>query len=166
MAGFAVDDDCYGPRREKFVNYSGPDPFAWEREAIPLLRNIWEVSTTGTGEPRWMWDWTGDPIQMYSNRTAYHSRTAGRFARIVVSIKMVGFKYKAKNEGNFKMEIIPSVQHKFGGNKLVMFFWWIYWHTFYNTIRQSLIERCKQMADTFIDALREIYGMGSIEVSD
>ncbi len=162
MGKFQVDDDCFAPRRTRFISYSGPDPFAWVRESTEILRSVWEVSTTGTGEPRWMWDWTGDPIQMFYHRIALHGRTTGRFSKLLISVKMVGFKSKSKNEGTFKMEIEPTVRHEFKGNKLVMFFWWIYWHLFYGTVRQNLIERCRAMAERFISVIREMYSMGSI----
>jgi hypothetical protein len=45
-----------------------------------------------------------------------------------------------------------------------MFLWWIYWHMFYNTVRQSMVERCKMMAEKFIAIIKEMYSMGSIEV--
>jgi hypothetical protein len=164
MGKFVVEDDCFAPRRQRWIDYSGPDPLAWTREATSILRSAWEVTTTGTGEPRWMWDWGGDPIQMYYWRIAQHTRSTGRFSKILVSIKMVGFKNKAKNEGTFKMEIEPLVRHVFEGNRLVLFFWWIYWHIFYNTVRQAMLERCKAMAEKFIAVIKEIYSMGSIEV--
>ncbi|MCX6817919.1 MAG: hypothetical protein NTU57_03600 [Candidatus Aenigmarchaeota archaeon] len=164
MGKFVVEDDCFAPRRNRWIDYAGPDPLAWTREGTSILRSVFEVTTTGTGEPRWMWDWGGDPIQMYYWRIAKHNRTTGRFSQILVGIKMVGFKGKAKNEGTFKMEIEPVVRHTFEGNKLVMFFWWIYWHIFYNTVRQAMIERCKAMSEKFIAVIKEIYSMGSIEV--
>ena len=164
MGKFQVDDDCFAPRRARWINYSGHDPLAWTREATAILRSTWEVTTTGTGEPRWMWDWTGDPIQMYYNRIAIHERTSGRFTKILLSVKMVGFKAKAKNEGTFRMEVEPTVRHAFEGNRFVMFMWWIYWHLFYNTVRQSMVERCKMMAEKFIAVIKEMYGTGSIEV--
>ena len=164
MRKFQVDDDCFAPRRNRWINYSGPDPLAWTREATAILRSTCEVTTTGTGEPRWMWDWTGDPIQMYYNRMAIHDRTTGRFSKIIFAVKMVGFKAKAKNEGTFRMEIEPTVRHIFTGNKFVMFLWWIYWHLFYNSVRQSMVERCKQMSEKFIAVIKEMYSLGSIEV--
>jgi hypothetical protein len=164
MGVMVFEDECIHLRRYKFIEYSGPDPFAWTREATDILRSVFEVDTTGTGEPRWMWDWTGDPIQMYYNRLASHKRTTGRWSRIVVGIKMVGFKSKAKNEGNFRMEIEPIVRHEFKGNRVVLFFWWIYWHLFYKTVRMSMIERCRQMVDKFVEVLRTMYSMGSFEV--
>jgi hypothetical protein len=164
MGKFMAEDDCFAPRRQRWIDYSGPDPLAWTREAARILQSVWEVTTTGTGEPRWMWDWTGDPIQMYYNKIAVHSRTTGRFSKIIIGIKMVGFKSKAKNEGTFKMEIEPVVRHEFSGNRFVMFMWWVYWHVFYNTVRQSMIERCKSMAEKFIAVIKEIYSTGSIEM--
>jgi hypothetical protein len=164
MGKFRFEDECLGSRRSRWIDYSGPDPLAWTREGTGILRSIFEVDTTGTGEPRWMWDWTGDPIQMYCNRIAAHKKTTGRFSKIVVGIKMVGFKSKSKNEGTFKMEIEPTVQHEFEGNKFVMFMWWIYWHLFYKTVRLSMIERCRAMVDRFTAVIKEIYNMGSIEV--
>jgi hypothetical protein len=164
MGKFTIEDDCFAPRRIRWIDYSGPDPLAWTREASIILRSLWECSTTALGEPRWMWDWTGDPIQMYYNRIAVHQRTTGRFSKIILGIKMVGFKSKAKNDGTFKMELESVVRHEFSGNKFVMFMWWIYWHVFFNTIRQSMVERCKAMTERFIAVIKEIYNMGSIEV--
>jgi hypothetical protein len=164
MGKFQIDDDCFAPRRSRWINYSGPDPLAWTREATSILRSIWEVTTTSTGEPRWMWDWTGDPIQMYYHRMAVHKKTTGRFAKIILSVRMVGFKAKAKNEGTFRLEVEPTVRHEFEGNRFVMFMWWVYWHLFYNTVRQSMLERCRQMAERFISVIKDIYSMGSLEV--
>ena len=164
MVKFEVEDECFAPRRFRWIDYSGPDPLAWTREATVILRALLETSTTNCGEPRWMWDWTGDPIQMYYNRVAVHNRTTGRFSRIVLGVKMVGFKSKSKNEGTFKMEVEPVVRHTFEGNKVAMFFWWIYWHVFYNTMRQAMIERCRGIGERFIAVIKEIYNMGSIEI--
>lgn len=164
MGKFMVEDDCFAPRKVRWIDYSGPDPLAWTREATIILRALWETSTTLIGEPRWMWDWTGDPIQMYYNKVAVHSRTSGRFSKIILGVKMVGFKSKSKNDGTFKMEIEPVVRHEVSGNRLVLFLWWVYWHVFFNTIRQSMIERCKTMAERFIAVIKEIYNMGSVEV--
>jgi hypothetical protein len=163
MGKFELEDDCFAPRRRRFIEYSGPDPFAWTREGTSILRSVWEVGTTGTGEPRWMWDWTGDPIQMYYWRTAKHKQRTGRFSAIWINIKMVGFKAKAKNEGTFRMEVEPTVRHQFAGNKFVMFMWWVYWHAFYNKYRQELVLRCKEMAEKFIAVIKEMYNLGSIE---
>ncbi|MEM5871306.1 MAG: hypothetical protein QW051_00365 [Candidatus Aenigmatarchaeota archaeon] len=167
MPQIVFEDECMPLRRYVFIEYSGPDPFAWTREGTDILRSVFEVDTTGTGEPRWMWDWSGDPIQMYYNRLASHKRTTGRFSRIVVGIKMVGFKYKTKNEGNFRMELEPIVRHEFkANNRVVLFFWWIYWHIFYKHIRQSMIQRCKDMVKKFVEVIKEIYSMGSLEVEN
>ena len=163
MGKFQIDDDCLAPRRTRWINYSGSDPLAWTREGTAILRNCFEVTTVGTGEPRWMWDWSGDPIQMYHHRMALHSGTTGRFSKIIFSVKMVGFKYKAKNEGTFRMEIEPTVRHKFEGNKFVMFMWWIYWHVFYNAVRKTLLERCREMTEKFVAIIKEMYSMGSLE---
>ena len=162
MGKFTIDDDCYAPRRTIFINYSGPDPLMWTNSATSILKSVWEVSTTGTGEPRWMWDWTGDPIQMYFHKMAYKKR--GRHSKVWISIKMVGFKYKAKNEGTFKMEIEPTVRHKFEGNRFVLFLWWVYWHAFYGQVRQGLLQMCKQMTEKFIAVIKEMYKMGAIEM--
>jgi len=163
MGKFEVEDDCFGPRRERTLRYSGPDPLAWTREGTAILRSVWGVTTVGTGEPRWMWDWTGDPIQMYHHRMAVNSKITGRFSKLVLSVKMVGFKSKSKNEGTFKMEVEPTVRHKFSGNKLVMFFWWIYWHVFYNSVREMMIDQCRGRARRFIAVIKEIYSMGSLD---
>ncbi|MCD6591065.1 MAG: hypothetical protein J7K72_03790 [Candidatus Aenigmarchaeota archaeon] len=159
-----ITDDCFAPRKTRILDYKGPDPFMWVRGADALLRSVWETSATGIFEPRWMWDWTGDPIQLYYWKMARHSRTTGRWSEIWISIRMVGFKYKSKNEGTFRMEIEPMVKHKFKGNKLEAFLWWIYWHLFYNRYRQELIDRCRKMTERFIAAIKEMYSMGSIEV--
>ena len=162
-ADIEIVDDCFAPRRTRFIEYNGPDPLMWARAADKVLRSIWETSSTGVYEPRWMWDWSGDPIQLYYWKMAKHKRTTGRWSEIWVSIKMVGFKFKSKNMGSFKMEIEPMVRHKFRGNKIEAFLWWLYWHIFYNKYRQQLIERCRDMTERLIGAIKEMYSLGHIE---
>jgi hypothetical protein len=159
MVKVTIEDDCYAPRKTTWVEYSGPDPFAFVREGRNLLRPIFEVGTSRCGEPRWMWDWSGDPIQLYLHW--YVKKRYSRFSEAHFSIRTVGFKAKARNEGTFRMEIEPVLRHEIKGNRLVIFIWWIYWYLFYNRIRQSMIARCKAMADKFVAVIKEMYHLGA-----
>jgi len=156
-----IEDDCFAPRRYIFINYSGPDPFAFARLERKLLRPIFEVSSSKIGEPRWMWDWTGDPIQFYLHWII--KKPMSRFTTFWYSIRVVGFKYKTKNEGKFRMEIEAVARHKFeADSKLKRLFFWIYWYLFYARIRQRQLELCKEYAERFINKIKEMYKIGKI----
>lgn len=154
-------DDCYAPRRSVWVEYSGPDPFAFVRAGRGVLRSVFEVGTSSTGEPRFMWDWTGDPIQLYLHW--YVNKSYSRFTRFQISIRVVGFKSKAKNEGTFRMEVEPQLVHTIPGGRVTRWFWWLYWNSFYRDIRNSMIVRCKEMGDKFMAVIKEMYNLGQIQ---
>ena len=154
-------DECYAPRRSVWVEYSGPDPFAFVRAGRGVLRSVFEVGTSSTGEPRFMWDWTGDPIQLYIHWIV--NKSYSRFTKFWVSIRVVGFKSKSKNEGSFRMEVEPVLKHTISGSRLTIWLWWIYWYLFYTRVRNSMIERCKGMADSFIAVIKEMYNLGQIK---
>ena len=160
MASVTIIDDCFAPRKFKIVNYEGPDPLKFYNKAGSLLKNIFEISTSKTGEPRFMWDWTGDPIQLFSHRVA--RKDFSRFTNMWFAIRVVGFKYKTKNEGNFKMEVEAMLEHKFDKtNWLVKILFWIYWYSLYQKTRQMQIALCQDYADRFIAKIKEMYDMKS-----
>ncbi len=158
MGELVIEDDCFAPRKFIFVEYSGPDPFVFVREFRDMLRPIFEVGTSNIGEPRWMWDWTGDPIQLYVHWLVRKKMTD--HTTFLFSIRVVGFKSKSKNEGNFRMEIEPVARHKIEyKNWFTKAFWWLYWYLMYGRIRQSYIENCRDYANRFINAMKEMYNL-------
>lgn len=161
MAEVKFEDDCFAPRKSMWIEYTGPDPLAFVREHRNILRPVFEVGTSSTGEPRWMWDWTGDPIQLYAHWIA--KKSYSRFTTFLISIRTVGFISKARKEGTFRMEIEPILRHKFSGNRLVVWLWWMYWYLFYNRVRQSMIIRCKDMATKFMAVIKDMYNLGSTQ---
>jgi hypothetical protein len=161
MGEISIEEDCFAPRRTRWIEYSGPDPFAIAREGRDILKPVFEIGTSSTGEPRFMWDWTGDPVQLYLHLMA--KKTYSAYTVFWISIRIVGFKSKSRNEGTFRMEIEPVLRHKLKGNKLTMFLWWIYWYAFYNKIRQSMKYRCEEMAETFMTAVKNMYHLGTFQ---
>ncbi len=159
MAKIEMQDDCFAPRRTRWVEYAGPDPFAFYREGRNILRPVFEIGTSSTGEPRFMWDWTGDPIQLYVHWLA--KKGWSNITQFWFSMRCVGFKSKSKNEGTFRMEIEPVLRHKVSGSRLVIFFWWIYWYLFYNKVRQSMLLRCKELAEKFMNVVKTMYHLGA-----
>jgi len=111
MAKIRIVDDCFAPRKFRIISYNGPDPFKIYREAHTPLKKIFEISTSKTGEPRFMWDWTGDPIQLFSHRVA--KKSFSRFTTMWFAYRLVGFKYKTRNEGNFRMEVEATLEHTY-----------------------------------------------------
>jgi hypothetical protein len=158
MGKISIEDDCFAPRRTKWIEYSGPDPFVIGREGRDIMKPAFEIGTSSTGEPRFMWDWTGDPVQMYVHWSA--SKSYSRFTKFFISIRVVGFKSKSRNEGTFRMEIEPVLRHSFEGNKLTMFLWWVYWYAFYNNVRRSMQYRCRDMAETYMGLVKNMYHLG------
>ncbi len=161
MGKVSIEDDCYAPRRTKWVEYSGPDPFAIIREGRDILKPVVEVGTSSTGEPRFMWDWTGDPVQCYVHWVAKKSFSG--YTTFYLSIRIVGFKSKSKNEGTFRLEIEPILRHKIEGNKLTMFFWWIYWYLFYQKVRLSMQVRCRENAEKYLNMVKTMYHLGTFD---
>ncbi len=156
MVKVRIVDDCFAPRRFKIVNYEGPDPFKFYGKGTELLKKIFEVSTSKTGEPRFMWDWTGDPVQLFSHRVA--RKPLSWFTVMWFSIRVVGFKYKTKNEGNFRMEVEAILDHGYKReNWFVRILLWIYWYAFYQKTRQMHLAMCQDYADRFIAKIKEMY---------
>ncbi|NOX71412.1 MAG: hypothetical protein GXO64_01810 [Candidatus Micrarchaeota archaeon] len=160
MATVRIVDDCFAPRKFKIISYSGPDPFKIYREAHKPLKKIFEISTSKTGEPRFMWDWTGDPIQLFSHRVA--KKPFSRFTTMWFAYRIVGFKYKTKNEGNFRMEVEASLEHTYGkGNWFLKLLWMIYWYLYYQKVRQHHLKLCQEYAERFITYTKNLYNIES-----
>jgi hypothetical protein len=162
MAGISIEEDCLLPRRTVFVEYSGPDPFAFAREFAKILRPVFEIGTSHCGEPRFMWDWSGDPIQLYLHWIA--DKKVSRFSTLWFSIRTVGFKAKSRNEGNFRMEVESVLRHKFDStNWFLKGLWWIYWYIGYARMRDSMIDMCRDFTFRFINTIKGMYKLGTLQ---
>lgn len=153
-----VTDDCFAPRKFKIVSYNGPDPFKFYNKATGLIKKVFEISTSSTAEPRFMWDWTGDPIQLFSHRAC--KKSFSKYTSMWFAFRVVGFKYKTKNEGNFRMEVEAMLEHKMDKSNLLMkILWWIYWYFYYQKVRQHQLMLCHDYADRFIAHIKSMYNI-------
>ncbi len=162
MGRIVIDEDCFTPRKFTFIEYSGSDPFVFSRDIRKIVRPIFEVGSSKIAERRFMWDWTGDPIQLYNHFVI--RKPINNYTTIFVSIRIIGFKSKGRNEGKVRFEFEPQIRHTFGTGKVVTnTIWWIYWYIFYAKIRQNILNLCREYTHTLIQAIKDRYGIKKLE---
>ena len=80
-------------------------------------------------------------------------------------MRLVGFKYKTRNEGNFRMEVEASLEHSYDkSNWFLRIMWWLYWYLFYQKARMEYIDLCQDYADRFIAKIKDMYDIESTKV--
>ena len=162
MGKIVIDDDCFAPRKFVFLEYKGSDPLAFVRDAEGLFKKIFEVGSSKVAERRFMWDWTGDPVQVYEHYVVRKEMSA--FTTFYFSIRVIGFKMKSKNEGSIRIEFESQARHKYEtDNKLMMALWWFYWYIFYGKVRQNFIKLCREYSESLINTVKELYKMQTVE---
>ncbi|HDD46307.1 MAG TPA: hypothetical protein ENG42_02440, partial [Candidatus Aenigmarchaeota archaeon] len=156
MGKIIIDDDCFAPRKFIYLEYKGPDPFALIKAGNKLFRRIFEVGSSKIAERRFMWDWTGDPIQLYEHFVI--RKEVSNYTTFYFSLRIVGFKSKSRNEGSIRIEFEAQARHQYESNNWFMTnLWWLYWYIFYAKARQNYLKLCKEYADKLLTAIKEMY---------
>ncbi len=158
MGKLVIRDECLIPRRLGWLNYKGPDPTGFLKNFRKTLRFQFDVSTTRCYERKLLWDYTGDPIRFYNEWIV--KKEVSRFSNIWFTLRALGYVSKAKNDGDFSLELYGDVEHTFKpSNWFTKYVWLLYNYLFYNKLRESYTVMCRDYLNNFTNWCKEKYGM-------
>ena len=161
MGKLVVIDECLVPRRLAWLNYKGPDPVGFLKDFKKNLRFIFEVSTTRCRHRKLLWDYSGDPIRYYDEWKLV--KQFSRFTTMMVNIRVLGHVSKAKQDGDFTMELYGEVQNEFGpSNWFTKYIWIIYNYVFYNKLRERYTLMCRDYINKYMNWCKENYNLKTV----
>jgi len=160
MGKLVFIDECLVPRRLSYLNYQGPDPIGFLKDFKTTLRFVFDVSTTRCREKKLLWDYTGDPIRFYNEWWVH--KELSRFSEMKVSIRVIGYVSKGKQDGNFGMEMYGEVENKFDSNWFTKYIWILYNYMFYSKLREKNIQMCREYINRYMNWCKEHYNLTTV----
>lgn len=158
MATYLIKDDCLGPERFIYLDYSGADPFGVTKKIGSMLNKYFHVSTSGVSEYDFRWDKSGDPTGFFVRW--WIKKDMSGYSTAWFYIQVQGNKARETNEGDFRLEVSAELKTKFGfRNPFLRGLWGIYSYLFYNKRRRSYIRTCSDMAHGLRDELKTHYNL-------
>ena len=161
MGKLVFTDECLAPRRLGWLHYKGPDPVGFMKDFKKTFRFIFDISTTRCMQKKLLWDYTGDPIRFYNEW--WLKKDLSRFSEMWVSIRIIGFVSKSKQDGNFSMELFGEIRNKFSpSNWFTKYIWLIYNYMFYNALREKYVLMCRDYIRKYMNWCKEKYNLKTV----
>ncbi len=165
MGKLVIIDECLVPRRLSWLYYKGPDSIGFLKNFRKTLRFQFDVSTTRCYEKKLLWDYTGDPIRYYDEWLV--KKEVSRFTNLIFTIRALGYVSKAKQDGDFSLELYGEVNTSFDPNNWYMkYVWLLYNYLFYGKMRENYIITCRDYLNNFLNWCKEKYGMKTVTTSE
>ncbi|MBU0530531.1 MAG: hypothetical protein KKC05_02555, partial [Nanoarchaeota archaeon] len=124
---------------------------------------FFHVSSSGTNNTKFLIDDVGDPIKFYS--TWWVKIGLSNYSNIVINIKTQGSQTKRDGTGEFYLELHGDLETNFkGANVLLKPFWLMYSYLFYDRVRRSYLDKCRNQIMNFRNTIKEYYNIGTTTV--
>lgn len=158
MAKIEIMDNCLAPEKDIFVKYEGPNPWDIAKKISSLQRPFFHVSSTNAGWTRLNWDRSGENIDFFS--LWWVKKPVSGYTYMRFDIKVQGSQNKSTNEGHFNLTWTANMFTKFEGWGLFLKpLWYIYSYLYYDKVRKSALERCREYSLGFLNEIKEHFGM-------
>ena len=161
MGKLSFNDECLTPRRLNWLHYRGPDPVGFMKDFKKTFRFIFDISTTRCMQKKLLWDYTGDPIRFYNEW--WLRKELNRFSEMWISIRVLGYVSKGKQDGNFSMELFGEIRNNFEpSNWFTKYIWLIYNYLFYNSLREKYILMCREYVRRYMNWCKEKHNLMTV----
>jgi len=165
MATLEIVDDCLAPDRFVYMNYSGEDPWDVAKKIAGMLKPFMHISTSATSNDRLNWDVTGDPIKFYS--TWWAKKSFSGYSTMKMYIKVQGEVSKTDNSGKFTLQLHGDLKTNFGGPGAILKpFWVLYSYLFYDRIRRSYLESCRNFIYNFRNEIKKHFNINTTSIPE
>lgn len=158
MAKIEILDNCLAPERDLVLKYKGPNPWNIVKKIAGAQRPYFHVSATNAGWTRLNWDKSGENIDFFS--LWWVKKPVSEYTHMRFDIKVQGSENKSTKEGHFTYQVTSNMFTTFSGWGLFLKpIWYLYSYMYYDKVRRSALERCREYAIGFSNEIKEYFGM-------
>lgn len=159
MGKIVILDNCIAPERDVTLKYSGPNPWSVAKKIAGIQRPYFHVSATNAGWTRLNWDRSGEDIDFFS--IWWVKKPVSDYTHMRFDIKIQGSENKSTKEGHFTILITANMHTKFTGWSIFLKpIWYLYSYLYYDKVRRSALERCRDYTLGFMNEIKDHFGMG------
>ncbi len=152
-----IKDECLAPYKSLMLFYNGPNPFSVVGKIVSKLDIYFEVSSSGWGEDKFMWDTSGDPIGFYVKW--WVRKPLSGYSQLNYDIIVQGDEGAQTKKGRFTVEVTANVVHRVPTGWFHRSMWWIYQYLFYNKRRMEYLKFCRKYSYGFRELLKSEFGL-------
>lgn len=148
MPSFVLEDECLVPDRTIRIDFKGPNPFRIYGQMDKILRAIWDVTGKDVWEREFRWDFTSEDRGFFSRFIVKkkYDLWSVVYPEVIIQGKQPSDPAK---DGEVTIRLRGKLKTESDQNTL----WtrssiyrslrWLYFRTFYNDVRRTLIEECR-----------------------
>ena len=158
-----IVDQCLAPDKFIYLTYKGPNPWGVSKKISGMIRPHFHISSSSVYNTRVNWDVVGENISFFSHWRV--KRALSRFSQMWATIKIVGWKNKATNNGEFSLTMDADLKTSFSGWTVTLKpLYYLYSYLFYYRYRRNLLEFCRNSMYEFRNEIKRHYNLDSTEI--
>jgi hypothetical protein len=160
MSVIKIYDDCLYPDKVFIFRYEGKNTWKVINNITDSVKQHFHVTRGEWNQFDLRWDATDDPIWFFSQWWMAPMFSTNPESRMMLVLKVRGCEGKTDKMGWFNMIMTAHLQTEFRGwGPLLKVFYPIYSYLFYNKIRRSNIEKCKDLSLEIKNLVRDMYNL-------